>query len=479
MDLQQIINEAKKLGSYLVTVTLRDQKKEENNLSHHVIRKEFDTADIIPSLDAAVRSMKITPLPSLPKLVIEDISIERKSLNIAIITHFNRMPQSYSPARAVRNQIKILKDNGHKVVFFTQEGSKLTVDDLGCEVRNIVPAFKREKGVINEEVKKKFIDVLRENLTSDFDIAITHDFFLQDTVTYSEGIRECNVPINWLHFARSGVGHSMDFSMPNARFVYLNHSDITYFARAIKVSPEQCRTVFNEKEPAFMFNWHPVTRMIVNKYHLWDRDIIQTYPMCSTRVEAKGLSDVIKTFVELKKLGNKVALIVPNSNGRKRVEDLKRIKDMANELGLSDDEFIFTSLLANEEYAIESEVPNQVCTELMAISNLFIFPTRAENGPNVLLEAAMTKNLLVLNQDLPLLFDFVDKENVLSYPFTSNRSLHYAGRDEESLAKLAKQIVGQLKSNKSDLTFRKIWRNHNSFNIYHKMLALVLFENIK
>jgi glycosyltransferase involved in cell wall biosynthesis len=478
MNLQDIINEAKNLGSYFITITTRDKTKIENDLKHYVFRQEFDVADVIPSLDNCVNQLGVKLEKPVEVIVPPPVVEEKLPLRIAILTHFNRMPQSYSPARAVRNQIKILREHGHKVVFFTQENSKLTDEDLGCEVRHLIPSFKRIKMVVNEEAKNKFIQVLKEQLTGQFDIAITHDFFLQDTVTYSEAIRECGVPIQWLHFARSGIGHNMTFAMPNARFVYLNKSEVGNFAKAIKVPPEQCRTVFNEKEIQYMFNFHPVTRMIINKFKLYNRDIIMTYPMCSTRIAAKGLRDVIRIFVELKKLGNKVALIIPNANGRRRVDDLKREQQLAKDYGLNEDEFIFTSLLADENYKIESELPNIVCAELMQISNLFLFASRAEVGPNVLLEAGITKNLIVVNEDLPLMYDFVNKNAVLSYPFTSNHSLHYKGRTEENYKELAKQIVIRLREDWADRQFRFTWRQHNAEAIY-KMLESVLYEDFK
>ncbi len=478
MILEEIIKKAKELGSYLVTITTKEKNKTENDLVHYCFRNEFPTDDIVPSLDNCVNLLNIKLEKPVDVIVPPQIQEERPSLKIAILTHFNRMPQSYSPARAARNQIKILKEHGHKVVFFTQENSKLTENDLGCEVRCVVPSFKREKMVVNEDAKNKFIQVLKEHLTGQFDIAITHDFFLQDTVTYSEAIRECGISIQWLHFARSGVGHNMTFAMPNARFIYLNKSEIGNFARAIKVPVEQCRSIYNEKEIQYMFNFHPVTRMIINKFRLWERDIIQIYPICSTRISAKGLRDVMRVFVELKKLGNKVALIVANSNGRKRVEDLKKEQQIAKEYGLNEDEFIFTSLLANKDYVIESEVPNQVCAELMQISNIFMFASRAEVGPNILLEASMTKNLIIVNSDLPLMYDFVNKDVVLSYPFTSNNSLHYKGRTEENYRELAKQIVIRLRENWADRQFRFTWRQHNAEAIY-QMFKDVLYEKFE
>jgi glycosyltransferase involved in cell wall biosynthesis len=475
MKLQEVINKAKEMKSYLVTVTIRNKDRDENNLEHHCIREDFPNDDIVESLDHCVRSMGIKPEPPADIIIPEPLREVRRPLKIAIISHFNAMPESYSPARAVRNQVKILLEHGHEVVFFTQEGSEI---DLGCEMRPVVPKFKREKGIVNEEMKKKFIDVLREQLTIDFDIAITHDFFIQDCITYREAIRDCGVKKEWLHFARSGVAEFINWDMPNARYVYLNKSDTVHFAKHVGTTIDKIRSIYNEKEPAYMLRWHPVTRMIVDKYRLWERDIIQTYPICTTRMGAKGLDDVIKIFVELKRLGEKVCLIVCNANGKRRSEDLKQKIAWAKEVGLADDEIIFTSLLADDTYKIASEVPNQVAAELMGISNLFIFPTRAENGPNVLLEASLTKNLIVINSDLPLLYDFVGDNSVLEYGFTSNRNLHYKGREIDTIQVLAKMIIGQLKSNKPDLQFRHVWKNHNANSIYYNMLEPVLYEKI-
>jgi len=474
--IDELVKEAKKRGSYFMTLTTKDTTTDINNLNHYALQEDFSFDDIVPGIDQAIRSMGIRPAKPVDVIIPEKIKEKRRPLKIAILTHFSSAPESYSPARAVKNQVKILKEHFHEVVFFVLEGSKL---DLGCEMRHVVPKFKRQKMVVNEEMKNKFIDVLREHLTDDFDIAITHDLYLADTVTYSEAIKQCNVDIPWLHFARSGVAHDMNFNMPNARYVYLNFSDVGRFAKSIRVDPDLCRVVPNEKDANFMFNWHPTTKMIVDKFKLYNKDIIQVTPVCSTRFDAKGLDNIIKTFVELKRLGNKVALIVANANGRKRADELKNKCKFAKDLGLNEDEFIMTSLLHSEEHNTESELPNQVCAELMQMSNLMIMATIAEVSSNILLEASMTKQLLVLNEDLPCLYDAVDKSAVLSYPFTSRQSMHYSGRDSKSLSELAKQIRGQIKSNKADLQFRNVWRKYNSESIYYNYLEPILYETIK
>lgn len=475
-DLKNLCDDAIKSGSYFATITIKDKTKTENDLNHYAIRQNFATEDIIPSLDASVRSIGIKFLKPVDVIKLESIVEEKSPLKIAIISHFNRCPDSYAPGKACKNFIKILMEHGHKPVFFTLEGSKL---DVGCEMIPLVTRFKREKNVINEEAKKKFIDVLREQLTSDFDLAVSFDLYIDDCITFREAIKECNVPIQWIHWARSGIGQPIDFKMDNARYIYMNYGDVGIFAEKIGVTSDKVRVVFNEKDGEFFFGWNPITKMIVNKFELWNRDIIQTYPICSTRLSAKGLDSVVKVFVELKRLGKKVCLIIANSNGRRRMNELKTKQQWVKELGLNEDEFVFTSMLANKEYGIESEVPNRVVAELMQISNLFVFPTQAEVSSNALLEASMTKQLIVLNADLPHLFDACDKNSVLSYPFTSMQNLHYTGRDNESLNKLAKQIVGQIESNKSDKQFRHVWRVNNKNTIYREMIEPILYEEIK
>jgi len=474
LTLESVFEQAKRLGSYFVTITTRDTEKSEGDLTHYTFREKFAIDDIIPSLDACTSALKIRPEQPVPVVKPPRIIEQRKPLKIAIITHFNRCPDSYSPGRAVKNQIKLLQKFGHEVVFFTQEGSTV---DVGCELRPVVPRFKREKNIVNEEAKKKFIDVLREQLTSDFDLAITHDFYIDDCITYREAIKECGVPIKWLHWARSGVGNPIDYKMDNARYVYMNYADAGRFAKNIGVESDKVRVIFNEKDPALFNSWDPITTMVSNKMKLWDKDIIQTLPVCTTRLDAKGINSVISIFGKLKAQGKRVALIVCNSNGRKRVDEIKaKVKFALDEHGLTEEDFLFTSTLASEEYPIESEVPNRVVAQLQGVSNLFVFPTIAEVCPNILLEAAMSKNLIVINEDLPLLMDFCDEKFVIKYPFTSNRHLHYHGRDDESLNTLAKQIIGQLESNKNDKMLRYVWKRHCLETVYYSMLEPVLYE---
>jgi len=180
-------------------------------------------------------------------------------------------------------------------------------------------------------------------------------------------------------------------------------------------------------------------------------------------------------------LGKKVALIFCNANGHKRLNDIESKLKLAKEYGLiNGEDIMFTSLLANDtDMPIKKSVPHEVVANLFQVSNLFIFPTMAEVCSNVLLEASMAKNLLVINRDLPSLSDFVDSNAVLYHNFTSFKNMHYQGRDDETLKRLAVAIVDRLDKNDADKQFRHVWKTHNTKQIYYGMLEPLLYEKIK
>ncbi|MBU1076381.1 MAG: glycosyltransferase [Spirochaetes bacterium] len=471
-ELQKLLENLNQSKGYFITATYKD-KDVKDKLNHDVIRKEFIIDDIVPSVDKCLRSMDVKLQEPIEVVKLKPIEKEVKPLKIAIITHFNRCPDHYSPGKQVKSLIQLLQQYGHEVTFFLQEGSQL---DAGCKMMPVVPKFRREKGVVNEEIKKKFIEILRREVDGKFDIVITQDLYIDDCITYRNAIKESGIKATWLHWARSGIGRSIDFAMPNARYIYMNYADVDIFSRRINVSPDKVRVVFNQKDPALLWGWNPITKYISDYIRLWEKDIVQVYPICTTRMDCKGINSIIQIFGELKKAGKKVALIICNSNGRRRVDEIQAKVDLAKTHGLTEEDFLITSTLANDEFDISRELPHKVVVELLQTSNLFVFPTMAEVCSNVLLEASMTKNLLVLNDDVPSLFDFADKDAVLKYPFTSLRSVHYTGRSNEELKELIADIIKNLDENKADKQFRKVWRTHSMDSIYNKMLKQILYE---
>jgi len=395
-------------------------------------------------------------------------------MKIAILTAFRNMPESYSLVNDVRDQIITLNKYGHEVVFYAQEGC--TGEGIECEMKAILPRFKMRKNVENTEIKEKLIKIFEREF-KDFDIVIEHDLiYLQQYFTFRKAIMECKLPnVKWVHWAHSGMGGGLRIKMPKSKYIYMNYSDVPRFAEAVGVEKDDVRVIFNDKDARLFFEWHPITREIADRYDLFNRDIIQTYPMCTTRMEAKGIDKVIRAFVALKKLNQKVLLIICNSNARSKKENVKMKTERARSLGLDENEFFFTSTI---DPSCESGVPRAVVRDLMQISNLFIFPSISEVCSNVLLEASMTKQLVVLNKDFIPLFDFGEEnKSVLAHNFGSVRGLSFISNTEDAYTVLAKRIIKQLKSCKVNQQFLRILRDCNIDTIYHRQLLPVLNEN--
>jgi len=390
---------------------------------------------------------------------------------IAILTAFRNMPESYSLVNDVRDQIKVLKKYGHGVVFYAQEGC--TGEGIECEMKAILPRFKMQKNEENTEIKNKLIEIFEREF-KDFDVVIEHDLiYLQMYYTYRKALMECNVPnVKWVHWAHSGMGGSLNLKMPKSKYVYMNYTDVPRFARAIGVEVDDVRVVFNDKDPRMFFGWHPITCKIADKYDLFEPDIMQTFPLCSTRMTAKGVQKTIRVFGKLKELGNKVLLVVCNSNARKKKEEIEQKIKLAHKAGLTDKEILFTSQLGY------NGVPRDVVKDLMQMSNLFVFPSLSENCSNVLLEASMTKQLLVLNKDFPAFFDFAeDGKTCFSHGFSSTHGVSFRSNSDVAYMDLAKKIDKYLKESKSNLQFQRIKKACNIDTIYKKQLEPLLLED--
>jgi len=257
----------------------------------------------------------------------------------------------------------------------------------------------------------------------------------------------------------------------------MNHVDVPRLAKSIGVPEEKVRVIFNDKDARIFFDWHPITRQIADKIDLFNRDIIQTYPLCTTRMDAKGIDKVIKVFAELKKLGQNVLLVICNSNGRKPQyqEQIGRKIEYAKSQGLEENDIFFTSQLSKET---RSGVPRDVVKDLMQISNLFVFPSTSEVCSNVLLEASMTKQLVVLNKTFPPLFDFGDEEKtVMAHEFGSTRGVSFRANTQSAHKELAKKIIAQIEQSKPLQQFKKIHRMCNIDTLYKEQWKPILEED--
>jgi len=395
-------------------------------------------------------------------------------MKVAIVTAFRQMPENYSLVNDVRDRVKTLVRYGHEVVFFAQEGCR--GEGMVCETKAVLPHFRLDKDVINEEAAKKIEEILVQEL-KDFDLAFTDDLmYLRMYVTYRQAIFNAGkrLPnLKWAHWGHSGIGERLQLKMPNAKYVYMNYADAEKFAQHIGVDKDDVHVIFNDKDPRIFFEFQQLTKDMIDKYDLLNYEVMQVYPMCSTRMDAKGVDKVIDIFAEIKKRGRKVKLVIVNSNARKMVETIENKYKLAESKGLiRDEDIVFTSTFNQETLG---GVPRAAVRDLMLLSNLFIFPSISEVCSNVLLEASMTHNLVVLNKDFPAFFDFGDEKSALTYNFASTRGVSFSERQASGgLQGLVDKILDELDKSKSNQQFLRIKNDCNVDMLYKKQYKPLL-----
>jgi glycosyltransferase involved in cell wall biosynthesis len=250
---------------------------------------------------------------------------------------------------------------------------------------------------------------------------IQHDLlFIHSFLPVNWAIRECGnlLPkLKWLHWQHSAPSPKPDNceypltgcyqDMPNSIFIYLNRTDISRVANRYSIEENRIYTVHNFINFERLFNLHPVTSELVDKYDLLDADTICVYP--TRLVEPKQPEKIIKLMEQLKKT-QKVRLIICNSwsNGK---EEIAYKNKLQTNTSLTPEELIFTSSFNSKwckdnNFNIQLGVPREVVVDLMRLSDLFILPSNSECCSMIMLEAIANKNLIVLNDDLLSLHEF-------------------------------------------------------------------------
>ena len=413
---------------------------------------------------------------------------------IGILTPFFSFDDSYSLVSVVRDQLLMNVRAGYKTVLFVLPSFK---DDdkvpAGVEIRKVVPQIITEPyrnfGVSPDfEKDKKVIKEALEEHLKDIDVIIEHDMIFQEHFTaYAAAIHEVNLPnAKWLHWIHSAPSprpqveypHSCRYTLPkgNHKLVYLNHTNkIQVLAEMYSAWPKDVRTVPNSLDPRTFWDLHPFVSELIDKYDLLAADIISIYPLSTPRmVSGKGLDKVIRIHACLKKQGQKTKLIVANAhaNGEREKEAIKDLLNSANSYGLTAQELIFTSM---EKKELESGIPRKAVSDLFRLSNVFIFPTKSENCSLILLEAMLSGNLIILNDDVQALREFA-LGNALYFRFGGLDDTTFNINNEDNYYNdIAKIILSELSTNKALLAKKQVMQNHN-LNIIFKQIERLYYE---
>jgi len=414
---------------------------------------------------------------------------------IGVLTSFYSLDPAYSLVSVVKDQLTALTKHGYKTVLFVLPSFK---DDLkvpkGVEIRKVVPQLILEpyKGTSYPDHWKEDVRKAKEAFEtnmSDIDVLICHDiFFIDCFLPYNIAVREATDKLKdmkilaWTHSAPSSRPildnnpHANRFTLPpNTRLVYLNHVQANDLAEMYGAWLKDVRIVHNSRDPRTFWNLDPFVIDLVDKYNLFEKDIISVYPLSTPRmVDGKGLDKAIKLHSKLKELEYKTCLIVPNAhaNAQKDKQLINQTQFFAQEMGIGNSELIFTSL--ENPPVNEMGVNPKVVSDLFRLANIFIFPTTSENCSLVLLEAMLSSNLLVLNQSVRSLMEF-GKENALYFDFSYREN---KTDNERYYLDLAKIVGSQFEFNKVLQAKRSLMKNYNYDAIFKKQIEPLLHEEV-
>src|SRR3990167_1310876 len=364
---------------------------------------------------------------------------------VGILTTFGGWDEAYSPVNVVKYQLYSLKENGYDPVLFTLDvfPADWAKEFPQYELRNVLPTTKFEPyaDILNHKIVPptferdvEKIKAVYEKEFADIDVLLCHDVIFQHFfLPYNAALHKAKLPSKlWMyHWMHSGPSDRKDLSEPlsyyftlppQSTLVYMNGYDTTRAAEMYAVYAKDVRVVHNPinyRVSLDSLESHTLFTKINERANIYSKDIIGVYPLSTTRMGAGGkqLDKAIKIMGYLKQLGSQVLYIVPNAhaNGENEKLDIQKMIDLGEQYELTEKDLVFTSTLGK---AYEHGVKHDVVLELFKISDVFLFPSVSENCPLALLEAGLSKNLMVLNEDFSGMKDFVGS-NALYFKFSS------------------------------------------------------------
>lgn len=249
-------------------------------------------------------------------------------------------------------------------------------------------------------------------ILKDCDVCITHDVIYQPAhLIHNLASREVasRLPhLQWLHWIHSATSPQIlcsveavrpliQRSFPNSLVCYPNYYDIPRVAENYRYQEDQIKWVPHPIDVPDYLGFHAITRRLCVERGILEADILCVYPIRLDR--GKQPEHIIKTLGSVKKTGRSVKLVIMDfhSTAGDKVDYRNQLHEIADQWGLKGD-VIF---LSEFDDACRYDAPRQVVRDLMLISNLYMHPSVSETYSLATQEAALCKNVLVLNRDFP------------------------------------------------------------------------------
>jgi hypothetical protein len=421
---------------------------------------------------------------------------------VAIVTTFQKFDPWYSLTGIVKDQVRMLKEYGNDVFIIVNErfnGDESEFQDPNVKLLKKLP-FAHLKDYQNNDpltedhqlVAEKTAQAMSEIIDEyGIETVFTHDIvFTGWNKVYAEGLKKLNgkTPgVVWMHWVHSIPTRLSDWWImaeygPGHSIIYPNKTDIVRVAENYRTNTSNVKIIPHIKDIRIMFDFDDAACELIDTYPaLMQADVVQVYPASSDRFDAKRVQEVMRIFGYIKSMGHSVCLLIANqwATTQQHYANLKEFYNLARSYGLEPGkDFIFSSLFARQDgtQPYKVGVPSKILSQLMMLSNLFIFPTREETFGLVLPEVSLASGALcVLNRSLQMMSE-VGGGNTLYFEFGSYTHNHTVEDKDEYLRMVALIIMGRIQQNDGILTRTFMRKKYNYDNLYAKYYAPIMAE---
>jgi glycosyltransferase involved in cell wall biosynthesis len=357
-------------------------------------------------------------------------------MKVALLTMFNGLSSTYSLVNIVKEQLRMLLDNGIEVKLLVSElcpddekhGIFLDERIEWVKVVNNVDGkqihwkdYSQPNGKVHESFFQE-VDVIAEDFVahlSDVDVCVLHDIHFQGWhLVHNVAIRKAQeqLPkVRFIAFTHSAPANrpkkvewplSARYSpMPNTVYVYPTQSGIPALAKQYNVPEGRCSVVNNSLDILDFLSDN--VRKIESKFDFLSADIFVVYPGRLT--PAKKFEKVAALCGAIKKVSelNVKVLFCDFPSKDIEVEKYKTLIQFEGcKNGLNYEDIAFTS-----DLGFKHGFPRKSVLELFSLSNLFICPSFSESFGLTVLEAGSKGNFIVVNEAVPALEELGKKLN--------------------------------------------------------------------
>jgi len=426
-------------------------------------------------------------------------------MRVGVITTFVELFEAFSLCNVVGTQLAMLRRNGHQVTFVAGDGfaprGAYAHPEIG-QVRVPVVHVTRESDLFDRpSAFRDDVDFVKGRLrptVARCNVVITHDIlYLLQHLAYNVACRELALEypnVRWLHWIHSAPEARREYPrgdpraarftpFPFGTLVYPNRTDAFRVARQFGLPDGAVAVIPHAIDFADSYDFHPLTRAIVEHFGLEQPDVLSVYPARLDR--GKQAERAVRLFAAIKRSGASVALVVANfhSTGAHFVRYREEIAAEAARLGLSPNEIIFTSNLpplpgipTPMMARTAVELPHRVVQDLFRLTNVYVHPSASETYSLVCQEAAMAGNLLVLNEDFPAMRELYGDAALYAHFCSSQVSTAYHPSEDAYLREVAGEILAQFELNPALAQRTRIRQTRNLQAVYDAHFGPLLEE---